>query len=1259
MSHRQSSYEPNNGANGADGIMFKAVCDGLVAHDQTGTVAGLTPLEHNILKAAWDQESYRIVAQRLYLTEGHVKDVASALWKRLTAALDLPLSKRTFRGLMEQHWGDRLRLQTEIPLPATSSSTVTSWADAPAVDRFYGRETEQHTLKKWLIRDRCRLVALLGLGGIGKTVLATTVGRAIADEFEVVIWRSLINAPPIQDFLHRLLVFLTQSIHAPSIPVPATSGNDFETQLLTLLEVLQTHRCLIILDNVETVLSSRSPSLNRSEFSEFSESDAYDQLFRRLGEAAHQSCLLITSREKPPVIARLDGPHAPVRTLFLEGLTPATARSLLEGLQSFDASPEDWQRLLDPYQGHPLVLELLAKHIDEAFWGDVAAFLEQDQRIFGDLERLLQWHFARLSPPEQLLLFWLAVYRHPVSLAQLRNDWRSPHALGSTLQSLQRRLPLVRKNQGVTLQPVLLEYVTAQLITDASQALLQGDLAALDRVCLLQASALDERRAIQRRVILRVVGDRCLTQCPKPQLINHCFALLEQFRRSPHSGYGAGNVLNLLIVLEADLRQRDFTRLTLREVDLQGCILQHSDFSGCHFDRMALTQPIQAILSAVASPDDRWFAAGSSDGSIQIYDADTTDQHHTLSDRHSQAWVYGLAFDATGTVLVSSGLDQILRVWHRDTGQCLQRHHLDSPAVKIAFDGVHCRWVMGHVTGQVRVWAAQEGGLPDMTQPVLAWTAHRGAMYGMAMDRDGRVLVTGSDEGQVCLWDLGTGQLRLALPQQLGRMRAIALNPAGNCIATVSENHTITLWNGETGQQRLTLRGHGAAVKALQFHGTEPWLISAAYDDTVRVWDVDTGQCVKVLMSPGSQRLDVMAVAGDRLMVGSKDQTLQFWDLSTGQCGRSLQGFVCGTKALVFADQGKTLLSSGLDHYIWQWNLADLDSSRSKPQAAPQFWKQHHSNVWALAISPDAPQRRRLLASGDYNGVVTLWDVADQYPLRTWTAHSDMIRAIAFSPHQPWVATASADALIKIWDTGTGECRHTLRGHRGMVQALAFLPQGDHLVSGGNDGTIRIWHGLTGILLNTWRVSEAADAIQTLALHPTHPHVVTGDSRGIIKLWNWETGDCLAITPGHRNLIWSVAISSDGQWIASGSQDQTLRLWQLSPKTHQPSTSLINVATFSHEMAVGAVAFDPTGGKIVGGCLNETLHIYNVATQRRDRILTIPRPYEGMNLQRTTGLSAAQWEMLQRLGATPSGGRALLQTSPSKQSLKRGPNGRI
>ena len=1167
-----------------------------------------TPLETAILQAAWTQDSYRTVAQNLYLTEGHVKDVASDLWKRLTGAVGIKLSKRTFRGLMEQRVSAKGGAHPVIPMVLkTVRRSSVSWADAPAVDRFYGRETEQHTLKQWLVGDRCRLVTVVGLGGIGKTALATTVARAITGEFAVVIWRSLINAPPIETLLKQLLTWIEQATESP-LP----TAKDFDSQLLALLTGLQNHRCLVVLDNVETVLASQSPYRPGYE--------RYDQLFRRLGEASHQSCLLLTSREKPPAIARLDRrPNSPIRTLSLSGLSPSTSRDLLAGLQPFEASPDSWHQLTDQYQGHPLVLELVAKHIDEAFFGDVEAFLSQEQRLFNDLENLLQWHFKRLSSPEQLLLFWLAVYRHPVSLTQLQTAWRHPQPLGNILQTLQRRLPLVRHPRAIALQPVLLEYVTERLVTDLSHALLQGDLETLDSVCLLQASAPDDRRAIQRRLILTAVGDRGLTQLTNPQLTDHCFELLEQFRRSPHQGYGAGNLVNLLIVLGADLRQQNFSSLTLREVDLQGTILHHSNFSHSHFDRVALTQPIQAILSVATSADDRWFAAGNSDGSIQIYDAHTTDQSQTLGDRHSQAWVYGLALNNTGSILMSGSTDKIVRVWDCSMGQRLQQHPCESQALNIAFDGVHHRWITGHINGQVQVWATQDDGQPKMDQPLLEWTAHGSAMGAMVLSTDGRSLVTGSDRGNLRLWDPTTGQLRQEFPPQGTRVQAIAINITGDTLATVGDNHAILLWDSHTGQQRRSLQGHGAAVKALQFHNTEPWLISVAYDNTVRVWEIPTGHYIQVLLSGGSQRLDVMAVAGDRLMVGGKDQTLQFGDVRTGKWGRSLQGFVCGTKALAFANGGKTLLSSGLDRYIWQWDLAT-------PASSPQFWSGHPSNVWTLAISPEHPQPR-LVGSGDYTGGVTLWNLDTQQPLHTWTAHTDVVRAIAFSPVHPWMATASVDGLIKIWDTATGECLQTLGGHRGMVQTLEFLPQGDRLISSGNDGTLRLWDGITGQLLNTWIASD--DAIYALAFHPTLPLVVTGDRQGLIKLWHWKQQECLAIAPGHKNLIWSVAISPDGHWIASSSQDQTLRLWQLNPQAN----TLTATATFPHHTAVGAVAFDPTGKTLVCGCFDRTLHSYNLATQQRDRTLTIPRPYEAISLQGATGLNLNQRTTLQQLGA--------------------------
>ena len=168
----------------------------------------------------------------------------------------------------------------------------TDWKDAPDVSFFLGRTKELNILKQWIFQDSCRLISLLGIGGVGKTALGVKLAQEIQGEFEIVIWRSLRNAPTLETLLSEIISLISnQQETSPEIQI--------------LLNYLRSSRCLLIFDNLETILQPKQPGRFREDY------DDYGQLLRLVGETAHPSCVIITSREKPSVIASREGTQLP------------------------------------------------------------------------------------------------------------------------------------------------------------------------------------------------------------------------------------------------------------------------------------------------------------------------------------------------------------------------------------------------------------------------------------------------------------------------------------------------------------------------------------------------------------------------------------------------------------------------------------------------------------------------------------------------------------------------------------------------------------------------------------------------------------------------------------------------------------------------------------------------------------------------------------------------------------------------------------
>jgi WD40 repeat protein/DNA-binding CsgD family transcriptional regulator len=1066
-------------------------------------------------------------------------------------------------------------------------------AEMPTVHQFLGREEELRTLVDY-IESNCRLVSLLGIKGIGKTVLAVKLVESVKNEFEVVIWQDLRSISTFEDLLESLIRSLsnTNDILSPSIH-----------RINWLINHFKEHKCLLILDDVTHIIHNADASRQCCNF------------FRQIAnqhDPDFRSFILITGNELPLDLTGNFHYHE----IRVEGLDIDNVKKLLQSQDDplFVDPPENpeeiWESFVAYYGGNPKALMIAAAAIRRLHDGDIVQFIKPKTRcgllpVHDAIKSLLDEQFNLLTDLEKQIMFWLAIGIEPMYAEEINeniifddNKRNSSSGVDNLLnKSLieKRSSTSSGKRRGFTQVPIIMDYVTDILVCNVCDEIESGDFNILNSHSLVAAQAKDYVRDIQLRRILEPIAEKLiqLHKGNKSVIKTRLDKILLKWRTENfYSGYLGGNIVNLFRQLKIDISGYDLSELPIWQANFQGMDLQDVNLKNSDLFRSNFSENLSSVLSVSFSPDGLSFATGEANGDIRIWDARNHTSLQQIKGHNSQVW--SINYSPDGKTLASGSEDGVTPIKLLNTTDEQNQLFPDTQSIE-----PQCvRSIVFSPDNRILAVAGNNGiEVRDRNTNKLHHRLPANEIYSISFISD-NILASGSQDGTISLWNVDSGENLHQCKEHSDTVRSIASIPKKSLFASGSEDgtvrvwienngnssclysysypqtkhvyavafhqdeemlaigaveydtdgleiHTVRLWNILTKKVDQVLRGHGKQIRALAF-SPDPLernlLISTGDDCKIKLWNVYTGKCIKTLHGYTNR---IWSITSDNVCgvfaSGGEDNKLHIWSSTSWQCEKILPGHSDWIWSVAFSPDGTTVASSSEDNEIRLWNLKTDDC---------KLLKKHTERVRAVAFSPNG----KFLASGSNDRSVILWDIETGEPYKVFDeesgGHQRRVLSVAFNYDGSLIASSSRDTTIRLWSTDSETYSRTLKGHQGEVHSIAFTNGGKNLVSGSFDTTLKLW---------SLEDDEPEKTVCTLRGHqggvlsvcsfPNDKFLASSGHDQKIKIWDLETGDFLYDLSGHEGPVESIAISRDAKILLSSSQDQTIKIWDLKSRT--------------------------------------------------------------------------------------------------------------
>ncbi len=565
---------------------------------------------------------------------------------------------------------------------------------------------------------------------------------------------------------------------------------------------------------------------------------------------------------------------------------------------------------------------------------------------------------------------------------------------------------------------------------------------------------------------------------------------------------------------------------------------------------LALWETERGMVSTVSfSADGQWVATGNDDGIVKVWALaeGVCIAEMARQTQVRQPGVSQLAFSPDSQRLAATGIrDDKVDVWHPQTGE---------QGAKFYDTQVELRGLTRPVafsTDSDLLACTNSEGIPGTTHSISVWnlaaedciaclTEPTDFVQSLCFSPCGRYLAAGGYQGTVWVWEVKTWQQHKA-NRDYGESRvSVSYSSAGVLHATAVSEDTAVVWDVERDERRCTYVEAQGSLHGVHFSRGAQFVVAGAREWTV--WTVGNPQPRKCLHShtafPDSL---VCSPDGRTLTAGSWHDGVKVWDIAA-----SAQHPICfklpGKNHYVSVSNCGNFQATGIDeNTIKVWEVGETAPFLTlKPS-------EKTGEVSAAALSLTG----NLLAYGDSNGTLSVWDVRCQEYLHSLTAHNGWIHSVAFSPNEKCLASLRQDGPdTRLWDVENGE---EIGEFPDSTNAIAFSP-GSDVIACGMAKKILLWDVNRCETFMTLCHAQQSWWPFALAFSPCGRYLASGAwwHRGMgikkvaIRLWEVATGENIVTFRGHPTDVQCLAFSPDGTLLASGSYDGTILLWDVKP----------------------------------------------------------------------------------------------------------------